>query len=173
MLEVIGTIFIIVVGSLSHFIYKWSKKNKIIGYFVAVNESTWEHIKLVILPTFLWIIVEYHWYFDVSGYWISRFIGLDVMMVLIPILFYGYKKISKKNNFVVNILIFILSIISGQMLFSLLIKCNIDNQLLNHVGIIGLVIIFLIYMMRTYVPKKNFIFKDPITKKYGIDRRRK
>lgn len=37
-----------------------------------------------------------------------------------------------------------------------------------HVGIIGLILIFLAYIMSTYVPQKNFLHKDPITNKYGI-----
>ena len=172
MLEIIGTIFIIVVGSFSHFIYDLSKQNKIVGYFAAVNESTWEHIKLVILPTFLWIGIEYHWYIGVNNYFFSRFIGLLLMIVLIPGLFYGYQIVTKKNNGLVNILIFIVSVILGQITFSQLVKINMNSQVLLHIGIVGLISIFLIYMTRTYVPKKNFIFKDPITKKYGINRRR-
>lgn len=173
MLEIIGTIFIIIIGSLGHFLYEWTNKNKIVGYFTAVNESTWEHIKLVIAPTFLWLIVEYHFYYTNPNLFLARFIGLLVMMVTIPILFYGYKLIFKKNNFVVDILIFIIAVILGQYIFSLIINIETSNQILNHIGIIGLISIFLMYMTRTYVPKKNFIFKDPVTKKYGIARKRR
>lgn len=172
MLEIIGTIFIIVVGSLGHFLYEWTNKNKIVGYFAAVNESTWEHIKLVILPTFLWMMIEYHWYIDWDNYFFSRFIGLLVMIILIPGLFYGYQIIFRKNNFIVDILIFIVSVILGQFVFSQLVKIDVGSLVLLHIGIVGLISIFLIYMTRTYVPKKNFIFKDPVTKKYGINRRK-
>jgi len=172
MLKLIGTIFIILIGSISHFLYDWTNHNKIVGYFAAVNESTWEHIKLVILPTFLWIAIEYHWYIDTPIYFFARFIGLLVMIILIPVLFYGYQIITKKNNSLINILIFIISVILGQLLFSQLIKIDTDSQILLHIGILGLISIFLIYMTRTYVPKKNFIFKDPITNKYGINRKK-
>lgn len=173
MLEIIGTIFIIVIGSLGHFLYEWTNKNKIVGYFAAVNESTWEHIKLVIAPTFLWLIVEYHFYYMNPNLFFARFIGLLLMILTIPVLFYGYKIIFKKNNFIVDILIYIVSVILGQYIFSLIIKININNLWLRHIGIIGLISIFLMYMTRTYVPKKNFIFKDPVTKKYGIERKRR
>lgn len=173
MLEVIGTIFIIVMGSLGHFLYEWTNKNKIVGYFAAVNESTWEHIKLVIAPTFLWLIIEYHFYYMNPNLFFARFIGLLLMILTIPVLFYGYKVIFKKNNFIVDILIYIVAVILGQYIFSLIIKININNLWLRHIGIIGLISIFLMYMTRTYVPKKNFIFKDPVTKKYGIERKRR
>ena len=79
MLEIIGTIFIIIVGCLSHFLYDLTNHNKIIGYLAAVNESTWEHLKLVIFPTFLWLIVEYHFYFNNPMLIFARFISLLVM----------------------------------------------------------------------------------------------
>lgn len=173
MLEFIGAIFMIIMGSLGHFLYDWTNKNKIVGYFAAVNESTWEHIKLVMAPSFLWLAVEYHVYYGNPNLFLARFIGLLVMMVTIPVLFYGYKMIFKKNNLIVDILIFIVAIILGQYIFSLIIKINDSNLWLRHLGILGLISIFLMYMTRTYVPKKNFIFKDPVTEKYGIDRRKR
>ena len=63
MLEFIGTIFIIVVGILSHFMYDWFNYNKLVGYFTAVNKSICDHLKLTIAPTFIWLCVEYHFYF--------------------------------------------------------------------------------------------------------------
>lgn len=39
-LEITGTIFIIVVGCISHFLYDWFHHNKILGYLVTVKEST-------------------------------------------------------------------------------------------------------------------------------------
>lgn len=168
MLEVIGTIFIIAIGSLIHFLYDWTNHNKIIGYFASVNESTWEHIKLIIAPTFLWLIIEYHFYSANPNLFFARFISLIVMIITIPILFYSYTYLTKKNNFIIDIAIFILAAIIGQLIFSILINLSTTNPIQNHIGIIGLIIIFLIYLTRTYVPKKNFIYQDPITKKYGI-----
>lgn len=168
MLEIIGTIFIIVIGCLSHFLYDWFNHNKIIGYFTAVNESTWEHLKLVIAPTFLWLIVEYHFYFNNPNLFFARFISLIIMLLIIPLIFYSYTYFTKKPILFIDISSFIISIIVGQIAFSKLININISNLLLTHIGIIGLAIIFFAYIMNTYAPKKDFLHIDPITKKYGI-----
>lgn len=168
MLEVIGAIFIIVIGCISHFLYDWSNHNKIVAYFTAVNESTWEHLKLVIAPTFLWLVVEYHFYFDNPNLFFARFISLILMLLIIPIIFYSYTYFTKKSILFIDISSFIISIIIGQFVFSKLININASNSLLNHIGIIGLVIIFFAYIMNTYAPQKNFLQKDPITNKYGI-----
>ena len=51
-----STFFVLITGTLSHFIYEWSGNNFIVGFFFPVNESTWEHMKLVFFPMFLFSI---------------------------------------------------------------------------------------------------------------------
>lgn len=168
MLEVIGTIFIIVIGCINHFLYDWFHHNKIIGYFAAVNESTWEHLKLVIAPTFLWLIVEYHFYFNNPNLFFARFISLVVMLLIIPLIFYSYTHFTKKPILFIDISSFVIAIILGQLVFGKLIDIKVSSLLLTHVGIIGLIAIFFAYIMNTYAPQKTFLHKDPITNKYGI-----
>lgn len=169
MLEIIGTIFIIVLGCLSHFFYDWSNHNKIVGYFTAVNESTWEHLKLVIFPVFIWLCVEYHFYFNNMNLFFARFISLVVMLLIIPMIFYSYTHFTKKNIVIVDISSFVLSIIIGQVVFVNLLNMNINNLFICHIGIIGLIGIFFAYIINTYVPTKSFLNKDPITNEYGIE----
>lgn len=168
MLEIFGALFIIIVGSAFHFLYDWSGHNKIVGYFTAVNESTWEHLKLIIAPSFLWLIVEYHYYFDNPNLFFAKFVGLMVMLIIIPLIFYTYMYFTKKDILFLDISSFIIAVICGQIVFSLLINLEYHNLILTHIGIIGLILIFLKYITHTYVPDKNFLHKDPITNKYGI-----
>ena len=44
---VIMTILVLISGVLLHFAYEWSGNNPLVGAFSAVNESTWEHLKLI------------------------------------------------------------------------------------------------------------------------------
>ena len=168
MLQVLGSLFIIIVGSLLHFLFEWSNNNKIVGFFAAVNESTWEHIKLAITPSFLWLIVEGHFYFSNPNLFFAKFISMLVMIIIIPVIFYTYTFFTKKNYLVMDIGIFVIAVVVGQLLFYLLLNCCIINNYLNHIGILGLILIFFKYITRTYVPKNNFLFKDPITNTYGI-----
>lgn len=168
MLEIIGAIFIIVVGCITHFIYDWTGHNKIVGFFTAVNESTWEHLKLIIAPTFMWLIVEYHFYYNDPNLFFAKFIGLLIMIIIIPLIFYTYMYFIKKDVLFLDISSFIIAAILGQYVFHILLNIDDISQILNHIGMLGLVSIFMIYITHTYVPKKNFIYKDPITKKYGL-----
>ena len=52
-------IFISVLGVLLHFTYEWSGDNAVVGLFSAVNESTWEHLKLLFFPFLLRVIEAY------------------------------------------------------------------------------------------------------------------
>ena len=49
-----GALFILVVGTLWHFVYQWSGDNPLLGWLAPVNESVWEHVKLVAIPSLIW-----------------------------------------------------------------------------------------------------------------------
>ena len=55
--EVLGLIFVLAAGNLLHFVYDWSGQSPVVGALAAVNESTWEHMKLLTTPWVLWRIV--------------------------------------------------------------------------------------------------------------------
>lgn len=46
-------------GTLLHFMYEWSGENPIVGIFSAVNESIWEHLKLLFFPAVAWSAIAY------------------------------------------------------------------------------------------------------------------
>ena len=52
-----GLVFTLLVGSLLHFLYDWTN-SPVVAVFSAVNESTWEHLKLLFFPTFVFSVVE-------------------------------------------------------------------------------------------------------------------
>lgn len=57
--EIIGTAFIIFLGSAFHFTYELSGRLAVVGAFSAVNESVWEHLKLSFWPSLIWLFIEY------------------------------------------------------------------------------------------------------------------
>src|SRR5699024_5363380 len=56
--EIAGFLLTGIAGPLLHFTYRWSGENRIVAAFSAVNESTWEHMKLLFVPVFLFPLVE-------------------------------------------------------------------------------------------------------------------
>lgn len=51
-----GFIFTGLLGTLLHFTYAFSGKNPVAGLFSPVSESTWEHLKMLYFPAFIWCI---------------------------------------------------------------------------------------------------------------------
>ena len=86
-----------------------------------------------------------------------------------PVLYYGYKFLFKKDNFIINILIFYIVIISSQYLFTYIINISSISYFFQYLSCLGVFIIFAFYMVLTLMPIKNFLFKDPITNKYGFN----
>ncbi|HPR92178.1 MAG TPA: DUF6512 family protein, partial [Candidatus Dojkabacteria bacterium] len=89
-----------------------------------------------------------------------------VEVTSIPLLFEPLRLLLKKVPFSVTILIFILSILFGLLTQSYFLKENIylfpeEIALLLSLGIVGIFAIF------SYYPPKIFLFKDPITGRYG------
>ena len=57
--SITGVILVSIVGTVAHFIYDWTGQNPIIGLITAVNESTWEHMKLLFFPMVLvWRLLD-------------------------------------------------------------------------------------------------------------------
>ena len=51
--EAAGFLWTCGVGTLLHFVYEWSGENVLVAAFSAVNESTWEHMKLLFFAILL------------------------------------------------------------------------------------------------------------------------
>lgn len=169
MINVYGTIFIIALGCLGHFLYSWLHESKLAAFFFAVNESTWEHIKLAIGPSLLWMVVDYHFFFDNPNYFFAKFVALMSVIILIPVVYYSIRFITKKAILIVDIMEFVICVAFSQYLFSFVMNFNELDLFFRHIGIVGIVIIFLMVMTYTFAPEENFLFKDPITNKYGIE----
>ena len=161
---IIGIIIICIVGTLLHFVYEWSHHNKIVAIFAAVNESTWEHIKIGMTPTILWSLI----YINKPSYIVSLSLSLLTIILVIPIIFYTYTLFTKKAILIVDIISFCITITLSQLVFHYFINLNISS-IYTYLSIGLLIIELFCYFTFTYYPFKNFIFKDPITHKYGVE----
>lgn len=165
---IISIVFISVFGTAAHFMYDFFNHNKFVGLFCAVNESTWEHIKIALTPTIIWGLVDGYIYGGNPNYFLAKFISLASIIFVMPLLFYGYKLFFKKNNVLYNCSIFYVVVIISQYLFDFLINYDAINYLGRYLSFLGIVIIFICYLVFTLMPLNNFLFRDPITNKFGF-----
>ena len=78
-----------VLGTLAHFMYRWSGGALLAGVFCAVNESVWEHMKLLFFPVFLFTAVQFC-LGERDGLLAARAVSITAGLALIPTLYYTY-----------------------------------------------------------------------------------
>ena len=96
-----------ILGTLNHFLYDWSGKNPVIALFTPVNESVWEHMKLLFFPFLLLSLIEYIIRRpDSSRFFGSRLFAVWCGMFSIIVLFYGYSGAIGKSFVLIDILLY-------------------------------------------------------------------
>ena len=96
-------------GTLLHFLYKWSGGAVWLKPFSAVNESTFEHMKLIFWPMLLFAIAEWFFFKEHEGLLCIKLKGILIGLTLIPTLFYTYNGVIGKSPDFVNIAIFFIA----------------------------------------------------------------
>lgn len=165
--QIFSVIFTFIFGTLLHFTYKWLGENLIVGAFSAVNESTWEHLKLLFFPMLVTIIIGYfNFNKTIQNFICSKTIGILIAIAFTIIFFYTYTGILGKNIALIDISLFFIAVILGEFISYLLIvngfKCN------KIISIAVLIVLFISFIVFTYKTPKIGLFKDPLTNLYGI-----
>jgi len=167
--EVVGTLFIIFLGSAFHFTYELSGRLAIVGAFSAVNESVWEHLKLAFWPSLIWLLIEYLLIRKfTNNFLISKTLGTCTMIALIPIVFYSYTSITGGSIFAIDIATFIVAVIFGQILSYTLFRKNQFARNADRIALFILVVFGIAFIVFTFYPPHLPIFQDPMTNGYGI-----
>ena len=164
----VGIISITLVGVLLHFFYQLTRQNKFVAVFAAVNESTWEHIKIGMTPTFIWSII-----FGCNLGWnanllMATSLALSTIIILIPLFFYTYTAFTKRAILIVDIICFIITIICSQLVFFHFLTLNVAPTFCIVMSAFLLAIELIMYFTFTFFPPKTIFFEDPITHKYGL-----
>ena len=162
--ELGGLFFVIGVGNLLHFLYEWSGKNPLAGAVSGVNESTWEHMKLLAVPWILWTVVQLMAQRDSAGLLSARAAGLLTGLAAIPMLFYTYTGILGRSISLVNIVIFQIAGLLAFAVSALLQKeyrlTGLGWQLLGGTVLVAAAVAFVWW---TYCPPQLPLFVDPVT----------
>jgi len=167
--EIVGTIFIVILGSASHFTYELSGKLAIVAAFSAVNESVWEHLKLAFWPSLIWLLLEYLPVKKLtSNFLMAKTLGTYLMIVIIPIVFYSYTSITGRSIFVIDIATFIVAIVVGQIISYSLFKKKQLPRIADKIALVMLAVLGIAFIIFTFYPPHLPIFQDPISRGYGI-----
>ena len=155
--QIFSIIFTFILGSLLHFTYQLSGKNQVVAIFSSINESVWEHLKLLFFPMLLTIIIGYFYIGKKQqNFLCSKTLGILISMAFIVIFFYTYTGILGKTIPVIDISSFFVATILGESIAYLLMvnafKCN------NRIALIVLTILLTCFIIFTYFTPNIGIF---------------
>ena len=158
----------VLLGTVLHFLYEWLGEAKWIAPFSGVNESTWEHMKLLFLPMLLFACVQWFFFRDRRDFWCVKLRGILLGLALIPILFYTYNGVIGKSPDWVNISIFFIAAACTYLYENRLFRNTRVGANWGKLAFSALAAIALLFVVFTFAPPELGIFRDPLTGAYGI-----
>ena len=155
-------------GTLLHFLYSWTNQSILTAPFSSVNESTWEHMKLLFFPMFIFALIQSRFFKIHKNFWCVKLIGIATGLILIPVLFYTYNGAFGKSPDWVNIAFFVVSVAAAYFLETRLYKTDCLRCKSPWLAFAAICLIGASFVLFTFVPPQIPLFKDPLTGAYGI-----
>lgn len=166
--QLFGFAFTSLGGTLLHFLYDWLGKSGFIAALSGVNESTWEHMKLLFWPMFIYAVIESFFFRERENFWCVKLKGILVGIILIPVLFYTYNGVVGKSPDFINIAIFFISAAAAYICETRLFNTETAHPCSKNRAFFILCVIAFLFVLFTFRTPEISIFKDPITHTYGI-----
>lgn len=168
--ELGGFLFTGTLGVLLHFVYEWSGGSALTACFSAVNESTWEHMKLLFVPLFLFSVVQMcllgRNYPNLPA---VRALSALTGVSLIPVLFYTYTGALGYHAVWADIAVFFLADLGAFALdFRLLSRGRFSSRWMQILGLAVLWGLAFCFVWCTFRPPLLPLWRDPVTGLYGI-----
>ena len=171
-ISIIGAALTTALGVLLHFLYEYTDKSFVASLISPVNESVWEHLKLIFIPFFMLALIEYAVYGRSFGrFFYSKLTSVTCAMLLTVIAHYTYSGIIGKSVIAIDMIIYISAVFFGYglALYQLLsagIKDHPEKKEL--LSVFGFVTVLAIFFVATFIQPKIDLFLDPEAMYYGI-----
>ena len=167
--EILGFVIISLSGSFLHFVFELLGEWPPAALIAAVNESTWEHLKLAFWPALFYALIEWPFFRrQAKNFWTAKAIGLLAMPLVIVSVFYGYTALAGRNFLWADISLFVLAVLIGQLLSSWILLRPSFGSRRKTPAVILLVLMIAAFSLLTFFPPHHPLFRHPRTDQYGI-----
>lgn len=159
--EIGGFFFIGLVGASLHFTYELNNfSSNVVAYFSAVNESTWEHLKMTFFPGLVFTLVEYTYIRDkANNYLIAKTASLFLMPLVIVAGWYLYAPAVGRSIYPVDLTLFYIAVFIGQFTsYKLLSRPPLEEKYNSYAKVL-FTLMFVAFSMFTFFPPKMFLFE--------------
>ena len=155
-------------GTILHFVYDWTGKNLLVSPFSGVNESTWEHMKLLFWPLLLFALIQRRFFKDQENYWCVKLAEILLGLTLIPVLFYTYNGALGKSPDWINIAIFYVTALLVFLFERWAFKKDWLQCRHSRLAFAVICLIGTLFIVFTFAPPQLPLFRDPLTGTCGI-----
>ncbi|MBB5265674.1 hypothetical protein HNP82_002821 [Catenibacillus scindens] len=166
---ILGIIFTTSAGFLLHFLFQWSTGVPAAALFSAVNESIWEHLKLLYFPVLLYTILEVSVYTKkIPGFLYARTLALLTALLFIIAGFYTYTGVVGKHYLWADLALFFFSVL---ITFILTVYIQKWRRRLPARTMAAALILFsatALFFIFTFYPPHIGLFMDPASGIYGM-----
>ena len=147
--------------ALFHYLYDWTGVF-LFSFFSAVNESVWEHVKITFYAALFYGIYEYYHGFQQDWNFVfGKALGLIMIPLFIPFVYYGYTTFTGHSILWVDILTALLAGAACQG-FTLLAVCDgRDYARFKPLSLGAVAMLVLLFTLFTYYPPEFAIFVSP------------
>ncbi len=166
--QLIGFVAVSIGGTLLHFLYDWTGSTYA-ALFSGINESTWEHMKLLFFPLFLFAVVEYFFVGkDYENFFCVKLRGTLLGLLLIPVIFYTLRGVIGTTPDFVNISIFFVSTALVFLYETKQFREGSKPGCPTRWAIGGLCLIAVAFWIFTFNPPEIALFRDPVDGSFGL-----
>lgn len=159
----VNFLWVSIIGTLLHFAFEWSGENSFVGLFSPVNESIWEHMKLLFFPAAVFALFLYPFFRrEYPAFLTCCSFAILIAMVLQTSIYYTYSGIIGRDIPIANIILFYLcAALYSCISYALLKKLTKEGSLWGLAIFCGISICFFYF---TKNPPDLGIFYDPLEK---------
>lgn len=162
-----NSIIIFLLSSIFHFIYNIFPNN-ITALLFPVNESIWEHFKLLYTTGIIFSILNIFITKEKNNFFLNTLLRSLLLVIILSIIYLPIYYLFGENLIVTLIILFITILITEYILSKINNKKHYKT--LNLISAIVLIIIYITFMYLTYNPLYNSLFLDPQSKTYGLNK---
>ncbi len=165
----LGIAGVAVIATLWHFLFFLTGEFDVIGAIVPVNNSIWEHFKVILYPVLIFAAIEYRYIgYRANNFLIAKTVAILLTLLLIGAVFYTYYYMAGEQIAAVDISIFIGALIIGQLFGAWVMTLDPLPKYLNYIAVLLLVALAVVLIVYTYDPPHARIFFDSAAGVYGL-----
>ena len=167
--QIAGFVCTSVLGTFLHFLFDLTGGNVAAALISAINESIWEHMKLIFYPMVLFALIQYRVFGKgMDNFWCVKLKGILLALALIPSVYYLYTGILGTSADWFNITIFFIAAAAAYRYETKLFQENRPRAKPRWPALALICLIGVLFTVLTFVPPEIPLFQDPITGTYGF-----